>query len=144
VSTPAIYSHFSGKAALLVEASKAELDTISTMRLPGDPGLIDLVRHWLRPDFRTTRILIAELHSASTRQPEVAELLADWQRENAAGLARLADLSPAQVQAYYLVLLGLSHVDSVSGVEVDLDDLVVEVEALLGRWFAGTPDQTDC
>ena len=36
VSTPAVYSHFSGKAALLVEAIKHELQEISSLRFPGE------------------------------------------------------------------------------------------------------------
>jgi len=39
VSTPAVYSHFDGKAALLVEASKHALDAISNSRLPGQAGI---------------------------------------------------------------------------------------------------------
>ena len=38
VSTPAVYSHFSGKAALLVEASKHALDSITTSRRAGEPA----------------------------------------------------------------------------------------------------------
>lgn len=143
VSTPAVYSHFSGKAALLVEASKHELDAISTVRLPGEPGIREIARHWLRPDFRSTRILITELHSASTRQPEVAALLAEWQRDYSARLARLAGLSPAQVTMLYLVLLGLSHADTVTGLAVDPRQVQQQVDALIDGWFAASVDGAD-
>jgi AcrR family transcriptional regulator len=144
VSTPAVYGHFSGKAALLVEASKRELDAISNTRLRGEAGIREIARHWLRPDFARTRVLVAELHCAAIRQPEVAALLADWQADNAHRLARLAGLTPAQVNMYYLLLLGLSHTDQVSGLGVDEDEIGCQVEALIDGWFAASAKQTDC
>jgi AcrR family transcriptional regulator len=96
VSTPAVYGHFTGKAALLVEATKRELDAISTTRLRGEASIREIARHWMRPDFARTRVLVAELHGAAIRQPEVAELLAAWQLENARRLERLAGLTPAR------------------------------------------------
>ena len=144
VSTPAVYSHFSGKAALLVEASKHALDAISTTRVPGEAGIREIARIWLRPDFAPTRILVAELHCAAIRQPDVAELLAAWQRDNARRLARQAGLSPAQVKMYYLVLLGLSHTDEVSGVNVSHNDIERQVDALIDGWFTASAEKTDC
>jgi AcrR family transcriptional regulator len=136
VSTPAIYSHFSGKAALLVEASKRELDAIATSRLPGEAGVREIARHWLQPGFAPTRILVAELHCAAIRQPEVAELLGDWQRENAERLERLAGLDVTQVKLYYLLLLGLSHTDEVSALDVGQDAIERELDTLIRSWFS--------
>ena len=144
VSTPAVYGHFSGKAALLVEASKRELDAISSTRLQGEAGIREIARHWLRPDFARTRVLVAELHCAAIRQPEVAELLADWQHDNARRLARLAGLSPPQVNMYYLLLLGLSHTDQVSGLGVTEDEIGCQVDTLIDGWFAASAPKTDC
>jgi len=144
VSTPAIYSHFDGKAALLVEASKHALDAISNTRLPGEAGVREIARYWLHPDVAPTRILVAELHRAAIRQPEVRELLAAWQDENARRLMRLAGLNPAQVKTYYLLLIGLSHVDEVTGVEVDPRDLERQIDALIRGWFTTSARRTDC
>jgi AcrR family transcriptional regulator len=144
VSTPAVYGHFSGKAALLVEASKGELDRISSTRLPGEAGIREIARTWLRPDFARTRVLVAELHGAAIRQPEVAALLADWQLQNARRLERQAGLTPAQVNMYYLLLLGLSHTDQVSGLGVTEDELVRQVDALIDGWFATSAPKADC
>ena len=144
VSTPAVYSHFDGKAALLVEASKHALDAISTSRLPGQAGIREIARYWLRPDFASTRVLVAELHCAAIRQPEVAELLADWQHDNARRLERLAGLTPPQVNVYYLLLLGLSHTDQVSGLGVTEDEIGRQVDALIDGWFAASAPKTDC
>jgi len=144
VSTPAVYSHFDGKAALLVEASKHALDAITYSRLPGDAGIREIARYWLRPDFAATRILVAELHCAAIRQPEVAALLAAWQRDNAQRLMRQAGLSPAQAKMYYLVLIGLSHTDEVGGVDVEQDELDHQVDALIDGWFAASAQNSDC
>lgn len=139
VSTPAVYSHFSGKAALLVEAIKHELQAITMNRLPGEAGIREIARYWLQPDFASTRVLVAELHCAAIRQPEVAELLGDWQRENAARLEQQAGLSPSQVQMYYLLLLGLSHADEVNSLGVGQRDVERQLDALIDGWFS--PDR---
>lgn len=144
VSTPAVYSHFDGKASLLVEASKHALDAISTTRLPGEAGIREIARYWLRPDFAATRVLVAELHCAAIRQPEVAQLLAAWQEENAHRLMRLAGLTPAQVKMYYMLLIGLSHVDEVTGVGVGKRDIEHQVDALIDGWFTTSARPTDC
>ncbi len=135
VSTPAVYSHFSGKAALLVEASKHELNAISTSRLPGEAGVREIARHWLQPEFAANRILVAELHCAAIRQPEVAALLADWQRENARRLHQQAGLSFSQVRVYYMLLIGLSHVDEVGALDVDRASTEAEIDRLIDGWF---------
>lgn len=136
VSTPAVYSHFSGKAALLVEAIKHELQAITMNRLPGEAGIREIARYWLQPDFAPTRILVAELHCAAIRQPEVAALLGDWQRENAERLERQAGLSPSQVKMYYLLLLGLSHTDEVNSLGVGQSDVERQVDAVIDGWFS--------
>jgi AcrR family transcriptional regulator len=135
VSTPAIYSHFDGKAVLLVEASRNALDSISATRLPGEAGLREIARYWLHPNFASMRILVAELHCAAIRQPEVRDLLAVWQADNARRLMRLAGLTSAQVKTFYLLLIGLSHVDEVTGVDVAQRDLEQQVDALIDGWF---------
>jgi AcrR family transcriptional regulator len=135
VSTPAVYSHFSGKAALLVEAIKHELYAIPRTRLPGEAGIREIARLWLQPSFAPTRILVAELHCAAIRQPDVAELIAEWQRENARRLER-AGLTRSQARMYYMLLLGLSHADEVRSLDVSLADTEAVVNQLIDGWFA--------
>jgi AcrR family transcriptional regulator len=135
VSTPAVYSHFVGKDALLVEASQHELNKISSIRITDGLGLLGAAKQFLQPNFRRTRILISELHNAAQRSNELAELLAGWQRENGRRLREQAGLSPAQVQLYYLLLLGATHVDAVTGLEVDQAELEGEMGALIDGWL---------
>lgn len=136
VSTPAVYSHFTGKAALMVEAIKHELQAISSDRLPGQAGIREIARLWLQPSFAKTRILVAELHCAAIRQPEVAQLLAAWQRENSIRLQQQAGLTTSQVRMYYMLLLGLSHADEVSSLHVGQADTEAVVNQLIDGWFA--------
>ena len=135
VSTPAVYSHFSGKAALLVEAIKHELYAISSSRLAGEAGIREVARLWLEPSFASTRILVAEVHCAAIRQPEVAKLLAEWQRENAAR-PQAAGLTLSQTRMYYLLLLGLSHIDEVNSLAVSSAETQVVVNQLIDGFFA--------
>ena len=126
---------FSGKAALMVEAIKHELQAISRSRLPGEAGVREVARLWLQPSFAPTRILVAELHCAAIRQPEVAALMADWQRENATRLLEYG-LSLSQVRMYYMLLLGLSHADEVSSLAVSQADTEAVLNQLIDGWFA--------
>jgi AcrR family transcriptional regulator len=131
VSTPAVYSHFSGKAALMVEAIKHELQEITRIRLPGEASIREIARHWLQPSFAPTRVLVAELHCAAIRQP----VLAEWQIENAARLAR-AGLDRRQARMYYMLLLGLSHADEVRSLDVSQSDTEDVLNQLIDGWFA--------
>jgi len=135
VSTPAIYSHFSGKADLLVEACQRELDTISSGRLREVDGLRELARSWIQPDFKRSRIMVAEIHCAAIRQPEVAALLGTWQDVTAKALESQAGLTTAQAKQYFLLLIGLAHVDQVHGIDLDPDATEDELSAVLEGWL---------
>ena len=68
-------------------------------RLPGEAGIREIARLLAAARHSPpTRILVAELHCAAIRQPEVAELLGDWQRENAERLQRQAGLTLSQIK----------------------------------------------
>lgn len=135
VSTPAVYGHFDGKAALLVEATKHELDKISNVRLRDAVGIRGIAQQFLAPGFARTRVLLSELHNAAHRQPEVATFLAEWQRENGRRLQDEAGFSPAQVHMFYLLLLGATHVDAVTGLGVEAAALEAEMAQLIDGWL---------
>jgi len=136
VSTPAVYSHFSGKDELLVEASQHELSTIISDKLPDSLGLLGIADQFLAEDFERTRILLSELHNAAHRSPDLAEQLARWQELAGTRLEGRAGLSRAQVHLYYLVLLGATHVDAVTGLGVERSELQAEMAALIGSWLS--------
>jgi hypothetical protein len=103
----------------------------------------EIARHWLRPDFADTRVLLAELHCAAIRQPEVAELLRNWQRDNAEGLRALG-LTLTQIKVFYLLLIGATHLDEVSGLEVGQPEMEAEMTDLIDRWIGERPaDEPD-
>ncbi len=135
VSTPAIYSHFDGKADLLVEACQRELNTISSGRLREVDGLRELARAWIQPDFARSRIMVAEIHCAAIRQPEVATLLGDWQHVTADALENLAGLTTAEAKQFFLLLIGLAHLDQVHGIDVGVNDTQIELSAVLEGWL---------
>lgn len=135
VSTPAVYSHFPGKAALLVEAIKRELHTISQGRLVQVASLRELVRRWVEPEQVESRILVSEIHGAAIRHPEVAELLTDWRNAVSVRLQR-AGLTLPQVRLFYVLLIGAAHVDEVVVPPVTRAETEQEFDALLMGWLA--------
>ena len=135
VSTPAIYSHFSGKADLLVEACQRELNTISSGRLREVDGLRELAQAWIQPDFARSRILVAEIHCAAIRQPEVATLLGTWQHVTADALENLAGLTTAEAKQFFLLLIGMAHLDQVHGIGVGSGDTQSELSTVLEGWL---------
>lgn len=136
VSTPAVYSHFSGKAELLVEASKRELTEIGTDPVTAGLGLRAIARRWLQPDFASTRILVGELHLAAIRHSEVAELLDKWHVETADRFAQMGSLTPSQIKMMYVLLMGTTHYDSLDAVHVPRDSMEAEITSLIEGWLA--------
>ncbi|MEM9515978.1 MAG: helix-turn-helix domain-containing protein [Actinomycetota bacterium] len=136
VSTPAVYSHFEGKAELLIEASKRELEAIGGSRLPANLGLRTIARQWLGPDFADTRILVGELHRAAVRHPEVASLLDEWLLENSVRFREAAGMSLSQIKMFYLLILGATNLESVRAVEVAPADLEAEMTTLIEGWLS--------
>lgn len=135
VSTPAVYSHFSGKDELLVEASQHELIKIAAEGLPDSLGLLGVANQFLEADFERTRILLSEVHNAANRSPELAAQLAHWQDQSGRRLEERAGLTKAQVHLYYLLLLGATHVDAVTGLGVERSELQAEMASLITKWI---------
>lgn len=134
VSTPAIYGHFAGKDDLLVAASRRALDRIRERDEEVSDEPAALVARWTDPAHRATRQLTVELHLASTRSPELAALLAEWHRENAAAQSALTGLTLPQVKVLYLLLLGLSHQEQI-GLDVSRSELDAEMRRLVEAWL---------
>jgi AcrR family transcriptional regulator len=129
VSAPAIYNHFGGKVELLVAAGHAALDGLG----PNDrrPSARQVVRTFLSPEFATTRRLLAELHLAGLRQPDVAALLARWHTAQA---GNWGDEGGATVKTFFLLLLGLCQLEALSslpGSSADVGALAERLAAVL-------------
>ena len=83
VTTGAVYCHFRGKPDLLLEVMAGALDS-ATQSLRDDdgeatPGSLHRWLSWLMDhDQGQLRALIAEIHHAALRDPEVRQLLGDY------------------------------------------------------------------
>lgn len=123
VSPTAIYNHYASREDLLYAAAVQGLERITTLSTKiagqGDPGQA-LAAAYLQPEMRHTRRLLVELHLASARDEQLADLLAEWHGSWTKLIVALLppdDPSPnATVKALFLLLLGLCHYDDLPAV----------------------------
>jgi AcrR family transcriptional regulator len=131
VSAPAIYNHFGSKEELLVAAGRWALDRLRV----GDSARLtaaETVRAFLADDFADSRRLLAELHLAGQRHPEVAELLAKWHGDRAAEWAQRvrAPDADAVVKTFFALLLGLCQIESMPTLPADAAAVADQAVAL--------------
>jgi AcrR family transcriptional regulator len=135
VSPSAVYNHYASREDLLYAAAVQGLDRITALSAKAavrmDPGGA-LVAAYLQPEMRQTRRLLVEVHAASGRDPQLAELLAQWHRAWASLIVEQlppGDPSPqATVKALFLLLLGLCHVDDIPAVRAPRSAVVERAE----------------
>lgn len=129
VTPAAVYNHFAGKDELLYTAGRLAIARLGARVAPtGDPahGAHEVAAAFLDPSFRASRRLILELHLAGARHPELAEQLAGWHREFAALSAAQSPSDhrdDATVKAFFLLLLGLCHVDDLAAIDAPAPEL---------------------
>jgi AcrR family transcriptional regulator len=135
VSAPAIYNHFASKVQLMVAAAQSLLADLRPV--PGRiPSAKALVRAYLADDFASTRRFLVELHLASHRYPELADLLGAWHTEQAAlSSGSGAPARPVQVATLFTFLLGLCHIESLSALGVAADEVRLQAEAMVSVLF---------
>ena len=151
VTASAVYNHFTDKNELLYTAGRLAIGRLGAHIAPtGDPARSahDTAAAFLHPSFRAGRRLILELHMAGTRHPELAAHLADWHREFAAlsgdraagtrepgGQGSGADPSVPTVTAFFLLLLGLCHLDDLTSLGADPEALQERVDRLVDALY---------
>lgn len=120
VSASAIYNHYGDKAQLLVAAGRWALDRLSPEDSHGMSPR-DIVQAFLAPSFAESRRLILELHMASQRHADVAALVREWNDEHAAVWTGRAPGKErrARVAAFFALLLGVCHMDTLSSIGAD-------------------------
>ncbi len=142
VSTPAIYNHFLSRSQLLVEACRTELRKLSTStdnqaqvadESPQDMA-VRVIDAYLSPEFAATRALQLEIHGAARKHPEVFELLREWHAEIAVGQSSYG--TPAQVKAWYMLLLGLAQLDALEDMAVETTEVRRHVLAMAATLFS--------
>jgi AcrR family transcriptional regulator len=88
VTANAVYKHFDSKSALLVATAK---HTLELLPVDDDPALDSperaraITRAFLVPEARPARRFVAELAVAAPRHSDLAQLMAQWNDERAAG-----------------------------------------------------------
>jgi AcrR family transcriptional regulator len=141
VTPAAVYNHFADKGELLYTAGRLAIDRLATSTVPADGpagSAREVAAAFLDPGFRTSRRLVLELHLAGARHPELAAHLADWHREFAvppADPGRSEDDRAATVKAYFLLLLGLCHVEDLAAIDASPTALQAQVDRLVDVLF---------
>lgn len=143
VTTGAIYNHFAGKESLLLASSRAALEGLKRAQGPSERPSDDFAnaaRGFLVPEFSVMRRLLIELHLTAARSPHVASLLADWHQEQFDAwqeqIPKKDTKAAATVKAYFLVLMGLTHIDALSSLKVPTKQLEDVITDMLDHIFA--------
>jgi AcrR family transcriptional regulator len=145
--TPAaVYNHFADKGELLFEAGRRALEDLTA----GAVGSLDEVRSvreiaagYLAPELSAQRRLLLQIHQASERDPALREVLAAWHRQSSEQLRPLVRPVPGGddavtiLKAFYLLLLGLCHLEQLDALVAPADrvtaHVVDAVDALFGK-----------
>jgi AcrR family transcriptional regulator len=141
VTAAAIYNHFDSREDLLYAAGVKGLLAMTSVAegRRGEAAIRSVAAAYLQPELRQTRRLLAELHLAAGRDPRLAQLLASWHRAYADELRMiLPDDDPdpeATAKAFFLLLLGLCHVDSLPALAGEADALSTRVDRFLDGIF---------
>lgn len=135
ISGPAVYKHFDTKADLLIQAARQSLDHTLADAATTRWSPRDTARRWLMDDFASTRRLLLELHMAAGRETDVAALLTDWHLERTRSWRLARHDSIEQIKAFYLLLMGLAHVDSLASLDADPDVLNDHVDRMVDALF---------
>jgi AcrR family transcriptional regulator len=138
VHPTAVYNHFDSRDDLLYAVAVRALDTLTAVaeQAPGGSrSFQNLAATYLQPDMREHRQILAEIHVASGRHERLATLLSGWHERWTEAMVEWlpsTDESPrATVQALFLLLLGLCHVDQLSAVHAPHTDVVERVAGMV-------------
>lgn len=142
ISGPAVYKHFGGKADLLIKSARRSLDGVTGLTDDRAHDPVAIARLWLSPTFERTRRLLVELHVAAGRDDDLMDLLARWHRERTAAWQADRSDSAEQVKAFYLLLLGVSQVDSLASLPTDPSVLQEHVDRMVAALFPDLRDDT--
>jgi AcrR family transcriptional regulator len=140
VTTGAIYAHFDDRAHLIATAARRELARLNVTTAPGSAAAVAVAHAFLSDDFVRNRRFFVELHAAALRDPELATLITEWQRQHAAVMTSWAT-RPADrevtVKLFFLLLLGLCQLETVVEPSVVPAALVAKVDELVTHLFNG-------
>jgi len=134
VHPTAIYNHFDSRDDLLYAVALRSLEQLADAAVVSGDGTIafaDLAATYLKPAMSEPRQILAEIHVAGQRHAHLAELLSGWHKRWADTMVRslpATDPHPrATVQALFMLLLGLCHVDQLSSVRAARSHVIERV-----------------
>lgn len=144
VTPAAVYNHFTDKGQLLFEAGRRALEDLTA----GAVGSLSEVRTareiaagYLAPELSSQRRLLLQIHHASDRDEDLRAILAEWHRGSAAALRPLlaADVDdPLTVlKTFYLLLLGLCHLEQLATLDAPAGALTSRVGDVVDLLFGG-------
>ena len=144
VTAAAVYNHFADKDELLFEAGRRALEDLTA----GAVGRLDAVRSareiaagYLAPELSAQRRLLLQIHQASERDPALRAVLAAWHRSSAEQLRPLVrarrggDDAVTILKAFYLLLLGLCHLEQLDALDAPADRVTARVGAAVDALF---------
>lgn len=136
VSASAIYNHYGDKAQLLVAAGRWALGRLFPVT-DAKMAPRDVAEAFLQPSFAESRQLILELHTASKRHVDVADLVREWNDEHAAALALRTSGRDraARVTAFFALLLGLCHIDTLGSIGAEAKAVRKQAFAMVDALF---------
>lgn len=143
ISGPAVYKHFHSKADLLMEAARRSLERALESTAVGGWSPHDMARRWLADDFATTRRLLLELHVAAGREADLTELLAEWHHERTRAWQAARHDPIDRIKAFYLLLMGLAHVDSLASLAADPGVLTGHIDRMVDALFTEPGTRTE-
>lgn len=123
VTANAIYRHFESRTALLAASARRALSELPVPRFQATEDAPErarrVMRAFLSPRGADVRRFITEVNLAARRSPDLAEMLAEWNKETVPGWLALTGSGPesrAMVKSFYLLLLGACHLESVDAI----------------------------
>ena len=144
VTSGAIYNHFNGKSALLIQGARWALAKVPPRTYRNRQELAGEVDQFFLPSNASRlRQLLVGLHIAAARHPDLAKMLADWRQEQLKnGEGALPGMTPAKLKVYALLSLGLCHLDSMADLEAPTDEMSEGIRRAFSALFEGSYAQT--
>ena len=144
VTPAAVYNHFSDKGELLFEVGRRALEELTA----GAVGSLSEVRSareiaagYLVPELAAQRRLLLHIHQASERDEGLRAVLAAWHRQSADQLRPLVrpvrggDDAVTILKAFYLLLLGLCHLEQLDALAAPAERVTARVGAAVDALF---------
>lgn len=133
VTKGAIYSHFTDREDLLLQACRAAIRSLKIFEFAQEAPDIatffnETAQILLAPERMDVRMLNVEVHLSATRSEHMSEMLTEWHMaslETLRGVASPGGNSPEATMVFiHILLLGLSQIDAFDAVGADRGEVL--------------------